>query len=206
MVPTEPAAETMPKASVRRVGCTTRAAMLAVMPDVVQASATPISTPAPSTIGKAPCAVAVSRHARDEHARCRPSATQRVPCLSASDAGERLAQAPGDLLHGDGQREVGDGDAQFLGGRRLEQAQVLPDAHGQGHHQGGPAQDGVGLPARDLRHVKGIAHGREDRGGFAWPTNELSAGQHERSSRGSGRYNPKSVVAHRGLGSLAAVR
>ena len=61
MVPTEPAAETMPKASVRRSGSTTRAAILAVMPEVVQASAMPISTPAPITIGRAPWAVAVSQ-------------------------------------------------------------------------------------------------------------------------------------------------
>ena len=82
MVPTEPAAETMPKASVRRFGWTTRAAILAVMPDVVQARATPISTPAPSTIGSAPCAVAVSQIPRMNSA-LPIRATQRVPCLSA---------------------------------------------------------------------------------------------------------------------------
>jgi len=48
----------------------------------------------------------------------------------------------------------------FFGGRRLEQAHVLPDAHGQGHHQGGAAQHGVGLAARDFGSVKGFAHGR----------------------------------------------
>src|SRR3954451_17016516 len=51
MVPIEPAAETSPKARVRRWGATTRAAILAVMPELVQASATPIITPAPITIG-----------------------------------------------------------------------------------------------------------------------------------------------------------
>ena len=83
MVPTEPAAETMPKASVRRVGVTTRAAMFAVMPEVVQASAKPISTPAPITIGSALWAVAVSQMPRMK--RALPiSATQRVPYLSAN--------------------------------------------------------------------------------------------------------------------------
>jgi hypothetical protein len=82
MVPTEPAAETMPKASVRRVGWTTRAAMLAVMPEVVQASAMPISTPARITIGRAPWAVAVSQRPAMNRTQP-PSATQRVPCLSA---------------------------------------------------------------------------------------------------------------------------
>ena len=43
--------ETRPKARVRRFGFTTRAAMFAVMPEVVQASATPISTRTkPSTV------------------------------------------------------------------------------------------------------------------------------------------------------------
>ena len=60
MVPTEPAAETMPKASVRRCGATTRAAMLAAMPELVQARARPIITPAPITIGRVLVAVAVS--------------------------------------------------------------------------------------------------------------------------------------------------
>ena len=82
MVPTEPAAETMPKASVRRFGSTTRAAILAVMPEVVQASATPISTPAPITIGRAPWAVAVSQRPAMNRT-LPPSATQRVPYLSA---------------------------------------------------------------------------------------------------------------------------
>jgi len=82
-VPTEPAAETMPKASVRRDGCTTRAAMLAVMPEVVQASDTPISTPAPSTIGSAPWAVAVSTTPA-MNSRLPNRAMPRVPCLSAT--------------------------------------------------------------------------------------------------------------------------
>ena len=159
MVPTEPAAETMPKASVRRCGATTRAAMLAVMPELVQASATPISTPAPSTIGSWLVAVAVSRTPSDVDRTLPISATQRVPCLSASDAGEGLADAPGDLLHRDGEREVGDRDAELVRGRRLEQAEVLPDAHGEGHHQRGAAQHGVSLAARNLRNVEGFLHG-----------------------------------------------
>jgi len=113
MVPTEPAAETMPKASVRRVGWTTRAAMLAVMPEVVQASAMPISTPAPITIGRAPWAVAREPKAGDEQ----DAAAERHPARAVpvgQDAGEGLAQSPGDLLHGDGEREVGDGDSQLL--------------------------------------------------------------------------------------------
>ena len=58
------AADTMPKAKVRRVGWTTRAA------------------PAPITIGRAPWAVAVS-HRPAMNSTPPPSATQRVPCLSA---------------------------------------------------------------------------------------------------------------------------
>ena len=58
-MPIEPAADTSPKASVRRCGATTRAAMLAVIPELVQASATPIITPAPITIGSWLVAVAV---------------------------------------------------------------------------------------------------------------------------------------------------
>ena len=82
MVPTDPAAETIPKANVRRPGSTTRAAMLAVMPEVVQASAMPIRTPAPRMMGSAACAVAVSQIPRMK--RTLPIiATQRVPYLSA---------------------------------------------------------------------------------------------------------------------------
>src|SRR5687768_3212858 len=44
-VPIEPAAETSPKARLRRSGRTTLAAILAAMPEVVQASATPIMAP-----------------------------------------------------------------------------------------------------------------------------------------------------------------
>ena len=58
-VPMEPAAETMPKARLRRCGATTRAAMLAAMPDVVHESAMPISTPAPSVSIQELVAVAV---------------------------------------------------------------------------------------------------------------------------------------------------
>ena len=45
------------------------------------------------------------------------AADQRHPAravLVGQHAGEGLADAPGDLLHRDGEREVGDGDAEFL--------------------------------------------------------------------------------------------
>jgi len=84
--------------------------------------------------------------------------TQRVPYLSA-DAGEGLAHAPGDLLDRDGERKVGDGDAELARGRRLEQAEILPDAHRERHHQRRAPQHGVGLAARDLRNVERFLHG-----------------------------------------------
>ena len=58
-VPIDPAADTMPNARLRRCGATTRAAMLAAMPDVVHDRAMPISTPAPSVIMAGLLAVAV---------------------------------------------------------------------------------------------------------------------------------------------------
>ena len=68
----------MPNASVRRVGTTTRAAMLAVTPDDVQDSAVPISTPAPSVTITALCAVAV--RSKPAMYRTLPATpTQRVP-------------------------------------------------------------------------------------------------------------------------------
>jgi hypothetical protein len=114
------------------------------MPEVVQASA-------------------MGRRREPQAGDEQDAAAERHPARAVpvgQDAGEGLAQSPGDLLHGDGEREVGDGDPQLPGGRCLEQAEILPDAHGQGHHQGGSAQHGVGLATRNLGNVKGFAHGR----------------------------------------------
>jgi hypothetical protein len=93
------------------------------------------------------------------------------PVFVGEYAGDRLAHAPGDLLDGDRQREVRDRDPEFLGGRRLEEAEILTDAHGEGHHQRRSAQHGVGLAGRNLGNVEGFAHGR-GRYGRLWRHNQ----------------------------------
>ncbi|SPC12602.1 hypothetical protein CO2235_150257 [Cupriavidus oxalaticus] len=69
----------------------------------------------------------------------RPEADPRGPC-----ARQRLQQAPGEVLHGDGHGEVGDRDADVPRQRRHEDAQALAQAHGQAEHHGGAKQDRQG--------------------------------------------------------------
>jgi hypothetical protein len=57
-----------------------------------------------------------------------------------------------------------------LRGRRLEQAEILPDAHGQRHHQGGPAQHGVGLPRETCGTWKELLMAAEDRRPLCLPS------------------------------------
>ena len=56
-------------------------------------------------------------------------------------AGERLQETPGEVLHGERQREVGDGDADVVRQRLHEDAEALPQAHAQRQHDGGADQD-----------------------------------------------------------------
>jgi hypothetical protein len=106
----------------------------------------PISTPAPEHDRPLAGRRGGQQDAQDvDHA-----AHDRHPAravLVGQDAGEGLAHAPRDLLHRDGEREVGDGDAEVVRCRRLEQAEILPDAHAERHHQRRAAQHGVSLAA-----------------------------------------------------------
>ena len=138
-------------------------------------------------------AVAVSTDAGDvDHA-----ADQRHPAravLVGQDAGEGLAHAPGDLLHRDGEREVGDGDAELLArpapGTGRDSAGCPWPGSSSARRRPAWRRPGRAKPAETWKELLMAA---EDRGGLAARANELSEGPHELSSR----CNPKSVAAHR---------
>jgi hypothetical protein len=57
-------------------------------------------------------------------------------------AGDRLQKSPGEVLHGNRQRKLGNRDADVMGQRLHENAERLPEPHAQRQHQRGADQDG----------------------------------------------------------------
>ena len=65
-------------------------------------------------------------------------------------AGERLQESPGEVLHGERQRELRHRNPDVVRQRLHEDAEALPQAHAEGEHQRGADQDGKRRP-QDLQ-------------------------------------------------------
>ncbi len=70
-------------------------------------------------------------------------------------AGDRLQQAPGEVLDRDGQREVGDAERQVARDRLKKQTERLANAHAERQHDRGADQD-----RHDRTKRAPIIHGR----------------------------------------------
>ena len=122
----------------------TRAATLAAMPLVVQDSAMPISTPVPSVIIAALVARRGDGEAHRVEQRAEDGDAARPEAIDQR-AGERLRDAPDDVLHGNRHGEIGRLQPEVLHDGRLEQTEALPQPHGDRQHDGGARQDQHGL-------------------------------------------------------------
>ena len=139
--PSDPAAETMPITVLRTAAGTERAATDIAIAAAVHASDVPISRPPPIITLSMPCALASSVEADDVEQRADHHDRAKA-VANRHGAGQRLQESPGEILHGQRQREIGHRDLDVLRQRLQEDAEALPQAHAQREHDGGADQDG----------------------------------------------------------------
>jgi len=138
--PSDPAAETMPSTLERTRSDTTRAATDIAIAAEVQAGDTPIRTPAPKMMlrkdARSPSACAP----RDSDSAAHHDGAEAPAHREA--ARERLQQFPGKILHGNRQRELGDGNPDITRQGLQENAERLTEPRAEVEHRGGADQDG----------------------------------------------------------------
>jgi hypothetical protein len=165
--PADPAAVPMPSAIERFSGAAARPTMARITPKPVPAM------PKPTRISSVCMLPGRARHRTTApappHKASRPQ-DDRLAVAEALGHGaeQRLADAPGQVLDGDGQRELGPRPAEFLGDGNLEHPETGPD--GKADHQddrAGVIRTGVisGARRRILDEHSGLRSGRNLRCG-----------------------------------------
>ena len=132
--PSEPAAVTAPSTTLRTLAGTACDATASAMPDAVQASEVPIRN-AGADAERRRSRLRVAEDDKARHIERRACHHERaIADAHRERAGDRLQEAPGEVLHRDRQREVRDRDGDVARQRLHEQPEALAQPHAERQH------------------------------------------------------------------------